>query len=92
VLPEQESDGTYFYNGGPSQPTPLPVPERGTPPTFEPKRPTVPLNGELVSVPDKAPKYSYPAYGETVQRDPIRLVSGAAKQTIRVAYPAYGER
>jgi hypothetical protein len=90
VLPQKESDGTYFYDGGPRQP--MPVPERRTPPTLEPKRPTVPLDGKLVSVPSKAPKYSYPAYGETVQRDPTRLVSRTTDQTVRMAYPAYGER
>jgi hypothetical protein len=98
VAPVQpDNNGTYFYDGGPSQPMPLPAPDRGVAPTFEPKRPQVPLDGKLVSVPGKAPKYSYPAYGESVQRDPIRrdpirLVSGTTQQTVRVAYPAYGER
>jgi hypothetical protein len=92
-------NGTYPYDGGPGQPMPLPAAD-GPAPTFQQKRPTVPLDGKQVSIPGKAAKYTYPAYGETVpqpsptppQATPLRVVSNPAAQTVRVSYPAYGDR
>lgn len=54
-----DPNGTYPYNGGPSNPVPLP--------SVQPApqaQPTVPLEGRAVSLPKEEKKYTYPAYGE----------------------------
>jgi len=86
-------DGTYFYDGGPAQP--MPLPGQDSAPAIE-KRPSVPLEGRLVSIPSQPRKYSYPAYGEStpaqaVQTTLPRLATSPAITT-RVGYRAYGER
>jgi hypothetical protein len=59
VAPAQP--GTFDYDGGPSQPVPMPSAEPA--PMSGP--PTVPLEGRPVSLPvQNAPRYRYPAYGE----------------------------
>jgi hypothetical protein len=88
-------DDTYTYDGGPSQP--LPLPGQDAAPTFDKQRPTVPLSGTLVSIPSRPARYTFPAYGETApspkpaQATPPRFVPRMA-DTTRIAYPAYGER
>jgi hypothetical protein len=95
--PPRNDDGTFQYDGGPNVPMPVPA-DDGTTPTFRQKRPTVPLDGKLVSIPARDAKYSYPAYGEAptssnvVQTAPARVVSSAPASTARVSYPAYGDR
>jgi hypothetical protein len=96
LLPPQSGAGTYHYDGGPSQLTPLPS-QDGVP-ALEPKRPTVPLDGRLVSIPGRTAKHSYPAYGEAApaptpaQTTPLRMVATGAANQVPVSYPAYGER
>jgi hypothetical protein len=65
-VPQQsQQNGTYQYDGGPSNPVPMPKTEpRPTTPT----QPSVPLEGRVVSLPSKPGKYVYPAYGEPVTR------------------------
>ncbi len=58
------NDGTFPYDGGPQQVVPNP---RDTPPSSTTPR-SVPLEGRSVSLPKAAPKWSYPAYGETARR------------------------
>jgi len=91
-------DGTFRYDGGSGViPMPMPVPD-GTPvaPTVTP-RPTLPLEGRLVSLPSASSTAAYPAYGEPARRtstpaasSDTRLVSTPVA-TPRVAFPAYGE-
>jgi hypothetical protein len=89
------NDGTYPYDGGPSQPMPLPGQDGA--PALDKKRPTVPLDGTLVSIPSRPARSTFPAYGETAlsprpaQAAPLQFVSKTAG-TARVAYPAYGDR
>ena len=64
-LPQgKPSDGTYQYDGGPSNPVPLP--QDGAQPQKNPNKGFVPGEGRLVSLPlgSPTPKYSYPAYGD----------------------------
>jgi hypothetical protein len=65
-VPQQsQQNGTYQYDGGPSNPVPMPKTEpRPTTPT----QPSVPLEGRVVSLPSKPGKYVYPAYGEQATR------------------------
>jgi hypothetical protein len=57
---------TYPYDGGPQNPVPLPKSGREAIPA---PTPTVPLDGRAVSIPARpAPKFAYPAYGETPAR------------------------
>lgn len=65
-------NGTFPYDGGPQQVVPNPQaapnpPDVSTPPAKAPRR-TVPLEGRSVSLPKAAPKWTYPAYGETAKR------------------------
>lgn len=59
------ADGTFPYDGGPSNPVPK---AKDTPPTSNPPQRSVPLEGRSVSLPKAAPKWSFPAYGETARR------------------------
>lgn len=59
-----KSDGTFPYDGGPSNPVPN---LKETPPSSTTPR-SLPLEGRSVSLPKAAPKWSYPAYGETARR------------------------
>src|SRR5207237_564538 len=94
------NNGPYQYDGGPLQPMPMPLPSDGPDPTFQPKRPVVPLDGKLVSIPAKAPAITYPAYGEQLPvvpavRQPApgtRFVSLPTAGVTKLRYPAYGER
>jgi hypothetical protein len=77
---------------------PLPAAD-GPAPKFQPKRPTVPFEGKLVSIPAKAAKYSYPAYGEAVPAPTVPAQTVPAREnrplpvaTLRISYPAYGDR
>jgi hypothetical protein len=94
VAPKKH-DGTYFYDGGPAHPTPLPGQDSG--PGIE-KRPTVPLDGRLVSIPSQPARYAYPAYGETApapappRPTPLKIASNPTAQTTPISYPAYGDR
>jgi hypothetical protein len=61
--PLPRADDTYPYDGGPRQPVPMPKADPApiaTPPA------TAPLEGRAVSLPPKAPKLTYPAYGESI--------------------------
>ena len=58
------SDGTFPYDGGPNNPGPN---LKETPPSSTTPR-SLPLEGRSVSLPKAAPKWSYPAYGETARR------------------------
>jgi hypothetical protein len=68
-------DGTFPYDGGPVRPIPQP---RGVDP--EPSKapkPSVPLDGKLISTaPSKTSQYAYPAYGEDAAKKSARTVSG----------------
>lgn len=95
--PPARDDGTYPYDGGPVRPMPMPGPDEAAP--MQQKRPTVPLDGKLVSLPSqRTSTYTYEAYGETspppsVATSPARVASTTSTPgTIRVSYPAYGER
>lgn len=88
-------DGTFRYDGGTGV-VPAPMPGvTPVPPTVSP-RPTLPLDGRLVSLPYTPPTVNFPAYGEApaTPRRPAasdtRLVSTPVAAP-RVAYPAYGE-
>ena len=62
--PPRNDDGTFPYDGGPNVPMPVPAND-GTTPTFRQKRPTVPYEGKLVSIPVQQPtKNSYAACGD----------------------------
>jgi hypothetical protein len=58
-------DGTYPYDGGPSNP--VPNPKAAPVPQSAPER-SVPLEGRAVSLPKPATKWAYPAYGEAPRR------------------------
>ena len=58
------NDGTFPYDGGPQNAAPAPS---DTPPARTTPR-SVPLEGRAVSLPKAAPKWSFPAYGETARR------------------------
>lgn len=66
------TNGNFQYDGGPTNPVPLPggaAPPAPVPSTSPTRRPaaTAPLDGKLVSVPAAKPsseKFAYPAYGE----------------------------
>ncbi len=65
-LPQpRREDSTYPYDGGPQNAVPAP---QDTPPIRTAPQRTVPLEGRAVSLPKAAPKWSYPAYGETARR------------------------
>jgi len=79
ALPDGSGDGTYPYDGGPSDPLPMPKADTGVPPPPAPvkdRRPVVPAKGSLlVSYPPSPPAaaparqpvtggFAYPAYGE----------------------------
>ncbi|HTU22648.1 MAG TPA: hypothetical protein VMG10_31705 [Gemmataceae bacterium] len=79
------SDGTFPYDGGPSNPVPS---LKETPPSSTPAPRSVPLEGRSVSLPKTAPKWSYPAYGETARRiapasERIYLTRGTSKTDSR---------
>jgi len=67
--PNLPNDGTYPYDGGPSNPVPMPKVEP-TPnnPQSAPMKGFAPGEGRLISLPMAAsaptPKYTYPAYGD----------------------------
>ncbi len=66
AVPQQpRNDGTFPYDGGPSNPVPNP---KAAPPSSTTPPRSVPLEGLSVSLPKTAPKWSYPAYGETARR------------------------
>ncbi len=66
ALPQpRREEGTYPYDGGPQNAVPAP---QDTPPIRTAPQRTVPLEGRAVSLPKAAPKWSYPAYGETARR------------------------
>jgi hypothetical protein len=54
---------TYPYDGGPSNPVPMPGTQPATPQSAPPPV-SVPLEGRPVSLPGHLPKHTYPAYGE----------------------------
>lgn len=91
--PNGTGDGTFRYDGGPERPLPMPGDEPA--PTFQ-RRPTVPLEGKIVSLPAARPSVTYAAYGEaprTVTAQPAaatRFVSTTSGT--RTTFPAYGER
>lgn len=61
---QPRDDGTFPYDGGPSNPVPKP---KDTPPSSTTPR-SAPLEGRAVSLPKAAPKWTYPAYGERARR------------------------
>jgi hypothetical protein len=76
-------DGTYPYDGGPSNP--VPNPKAAPIPQSAPER-SVPLEGRAVSLPKPATKWAYPAYGETPRRtsfaeDQTLLTKGQPKSS-----------
>ncbi len=98
--PAGNGNGTFPYDGGPSQPPPMPGPGGDPEPASQPKRPLVPLDGKLISIPAKTPAISYPAYGEQPRPLPVaqppaaptRFVSLPTSGTTQLTFPAYGER
>jgi hypothetical protein len=81
--PQQPSDGTFPYDGGPTNPVPN---LKDTPPSSTTPPRTVPLEGRSVSLPKATPKWTYPAYGETARRatpapDRTYLTRGESKKT-----------
>lgn len=63
--PAAPQNGSYYYDGGPQTPVPLPKSGVETKPVPAPPQKTIPLEGIPVSLPPKSPaKYVYPAYGE----------------------------
>jgi hypothetical protein len=79
--PQPGNEGTFPYDGGPAKPTPTP---KDTPPSTTPR--SVPLEGLSVSLPKAAPKWRYPAYGETARRttsssEPTYLTRGGDKNS-----------
>jgi hypothetical protein len=65
--------GTFPYDGGPANPVPMPRPETNPPPPPLPAPmavpPAAPKGEDLkISLPGKASKYSYPAYGDQQKR------------------------
>jgi hypothetical protein len=62
MTPANPGFGTYPYDGGPANPVPMPRAEPG--PTNAPPKAVVPGDERPVSLPAKAGKYNYLAYGE----------------------------
>jgi hypothetical protein len=60
-------DGTYPYDGGPTNPVPLPRPMPKADPTAVPPA-GVPLEGRPVSLTRGTSRWAYPAYGEAPRR------------------------
>jgi hypothetical protein len=60
------ANGTFPYDGGPQNP--VPNPKQTSRPSTTPQQRDVPLEGRSVSLPKAAPKWTYPAYGETARR------------------------
>jgi hypothetical protein len=78
-LPPGGSDGTYPYDGGPSNPVPLPGP-RAVPTTPTPSAPTT------------GPRPVAPAKGSLLVSYPPRPAAApASRPASGFAYPAYGE-
>jgi hypothetical protein len=75
-LKPAQPNGTFPYDGGPANPVPMPqaepAPNRAAPRTIVPE-------GRVVSLQAKAPKYSYPAYGEKPASRPAADRQLAAK-------------
>jgi hypothetical protein len=98
--PANRSNGTFPYNGGPA--SIIPEPSENDP-IVEPKQPTVPREGKLVSLPStSSPAYVYRAYTKelsikgTTTQAPTRTISTPVEKlsppsTVRVNYPAFGE-
>lgn len=99
-IPDSESSNgqqTFPYDGGPAQPVPLPGVKPA--PMLDQKRPALPLEGRLVSLPAVKSSPAFPAYGETMKLPGTRatyptsvFVSAPAAQSLRIHYPAYGEK
>lgn len=67
--PAPSGNESYKYDGGPTDPVPLPQGDNKAPSRVEPKplpRPSVPLEGRAVSIPapTKEPELRFRAYGE----------------------------
>lgn len=94
--PATNGDGTYPYNGGPTQPIPMPPASDNPAPTSGP-RGIIPLDGKLVSLPRETGGGVSPV--GTPKTQGWRYVTGgnisvqmnATPTQTRVAYPAYGE-
>jgi len=84
------TESGFIYDGGPSRPMPYASPGKAAP-LVEPARPTVPLDGRLISIPAR-PKYSYPAYGDDAHVPAPAPKAAGAASTVRLAFPAYGQR
>jgi hypothetical protein len=70
----KRDDGTFQYDGGPSNPVPMPQAE----PAPSRTTPVIP-EGRVVSRSAESPKYSYPAYGEKANQRPTEPRQLAAK-------------
>jgi len=100
VMPSAPQDnGTFPYDGGPKNPLPMPMPQPGDAPNpmKAGPRPTVPLDGKLVSLPKEAIGGSSPLAHDVQRLHFVSVTntssSPAARPTpARVAYPAYGEQ
>lgn len=64
--PQAPAEETFPYDGGPANP--VPQANDAPAPTSNPRQRSVPLEGRSVSLPRAAPKWGYPAYGETARR------------------------
>jgi hypothetical protein len=98
TLPLPGGNGTYPYNGGPSQPIPMPAPSGDANPAND--RGIIPLDGKLVSFPSQTTGGFSPVGLSAVQprssTTTVPVPAPASKTTKtaplpRVIYPAYGE-
>jgi hypothetical protein len=88
-----DPNATYPYNGDPSDVPPLPAPTPRKAPDAPPQG-TLPMNGQLLSQSTEDVIYRFAAYGESPETQQVALranQSASVRETIRVAYPAYGE-
>jgi len=96
VMPAAPQDsGTFPYDGGPKNPLPMPMPNPGDAPNpmKAGPRPTIPLDGKLVSLPTEAIGGSSPVAHDVQRLHYVSLTNTSASPApARAAYPAYGEQ
>jgi hypothetical protein len=84
--------GTFSYDGGPSNPVPLPRREAAPPPPPPPAPapmsvpPKVQGDDRLIALPRTAPKYRYPAYGDSQKKPALNY-----GRDLQVSYPSAGK-
>jgi len=81
------NNGTYPYDGGPSNGTVVP----GTNPAGLPNRAILPRDGYLISIPAPNSGYEFAAFGDEPKLPKERPAGVNPSDSLWVSFPAYGE-